>query len=242
MGSYVTWSLEVLAFAIFILSAVVVPYARRKRDYWTSRGVPTAAGYRSFACTLPGIRLQDRSLSGHLNDAKAAGAAALGLHDAGRPTALACDIMVAAAAMSNDGFGEVETRGGHEMSLLPSAVDADAVTTVLPTMAMCVAELITSLEAVANRRLTIMPWVELKKCATTVVATCVYGQPLIDSRIKAFAEQCDKALSGGGGRPTVTDYFASYNLSSSNGKESSSDLKTILRSAATSSEKIDAGE
>jgi len=241
MGAYVTWTLEVLAFAIFVLVAAVVPYARRKRDYWTNRGVLAASGHRSLANTLPGFRLHDRSLSGHRNDAKAAGAAVLGLYDAGRPTALACDIRVAAAAMANDGFAEVETRGGRELSLLPSAVDAGAVTAVLPTMAVCVAELVTSLEAVANRRLTIVPWTEVKKCATTVVATCVYGQPMVDSLIKAFAEQCDKALSGAGGRPTVTDYFASYDLSS-DGRASSSDFKQILRAAAADSDKIDAGE
>ncbi|XP_022163875.1 cytochrome P450 6k1-like [Myzus persicae] len=239
MGSYVTWTLEALAFAIFVVFAAVVPYARRKLDYWTRRGLLAAAGYRSFASTLPGVRLQDRSLPGHRNDAKAAGAAVMGLYDAGRPTALACDIQVVAAAMANDGFAEVDTRGGQEMSLLPSAVDAGAVITVLPTMGVCVAELITSLEAVANRRLTIMPWTEVKKCATTVVATCVYGQPMIDSRIKAFAEQCDKALSGGSGRPTLTDYFSSYDLSS-DGRVSTSDFKKILRSAAADSDKIDA--
>eukprot|EP00102_Acyrthosiphon_pisum_P011687 XP_008180507.1 PREDICTED: uncharacterized protein LOC100574879 [Acyrthosiphon pisum] len=239
MGAYVTWTLEVLAFAIFVVVAAVVPYARRKRDYWMNRGVLAAAGYRLLVNTLPGIRLHDRSLSGHRNDAKAAGAAVLGLYDAGRPTVLACDIRVAAAAMANDGFAEVETRGGREMSLLPTAVDAGAVTAVLPTMAVCVAELITSLEAVANRRLTIVPWTEVKKCATTVVATCVYGQPMVDSRIKAFAEQCDKALSGASGRPTVTDHFASYDLSS-DGRASSSDFKQILRAAAADSDKIDA--
>jgi len=231
----------VLAFAIFVVFAAVVPYARRKRDYWTSRGVLAAAGYRSFFNTLPGVRLQDRSLTGHRNNAKAEGAAALGLYDAGRPTALACDIQVAAAAMANDGFAEVETIGSQEMSLLPSAVDADAVTTVLPIMGECVAELITSLEAVANRRLTIMPWTEVKKCATTVVATCVYGQPMIDSRIKAFEEQCDKALSGGGDRPTLTDYFTSYDLSS-DGRVSTPDFKKILRLAAADNDKIDSGE
>lgn len=241
MGAYVTWTLEVLAFTIFVVVAAVVPYTRRKRDYWTNRGVMAAAGYRSLANTLPGFRLHDKSLSGHLNDAKAAGAAVLGLYDSGRPTVLVCDIRVAVAAMANDGFAEAETKDGCEMSLLPSIVDAGAVTAVLPTMAVSVAELITSLEAVANRRLTIVPWTEVKKCATTIVATCVYGQPMVDSRIKAFAEQCDKALSGASSRPTITDYFASYNLSS-DGRASSTDFKQILRAAAAYSDKIDAGE
>lgn len=242
MGAYVTWTLEALAFAVFVALVAVVPYARRKRDYWTNRGVQAAAGYRSLANTLPGVRLQDRSLSGHRDSAKAAGAAVLGLYDAGRPAALACDIRVATAAMANDGFSEPETSGRSVTSLLPSAVDAGAVTAVLPNMAECVAELITSLEALANRRTTIVPWTEVKRCTTTVVATCVYGQPMVDSRIKAFAEQCDKALSGGaGGRPTITDYFASYDLSS-DGRAPSSDFKHILRAAAADSDKIEEGE
>nr|UOW66139.1 cytochrome P450 6UN1 [Rhopalosiphum padi] len=239
MGAYVTWTLEVLAFATFVVLAVLMPYARRKRDYWTSRGVLAAAGYRSLANTLPGVRLHDRSLSRHRDDAKAKGAAALGLFDGGRPVVLACDFRVAAAALGNDGFAEAKTTRDGETSLVPSAVDAGAVTAVLPTMAVCVAELITSLEAVANRRLTISPWTEVKNCAMTVVATCVYGQPMVDSRIKAFAEQCKKALSGGGGRPAVTDYFASYDLSS-DGRTSSTDFKQIFMTAATNSDKIDA--
>jgi len=241
MGAYVTWTLEVLAFATFVVLAVLMPYARRKRDYWTSRGVLAAAGYRSLANTLPGVRLHDRSLSRHRDDAKAKGAAALGLFDGGRPVVLACDFRVAAAALGNDGFAEAKTTRDGETSLVPSAVDAGAVTAVLPTMAVCVAELITSLEAVANRRLTISPWTEVKNCAMTVVATCVYGQPMVDSRIKAFAEQCKKALSGGGGRPAVTDYFASYDLSS-DGRTSSTDFKQIFMTAAANSDKIDAGQ
>ncbi|XP_025205656.1 cytochrome P450 6a8-like [Melanaphis sacchari] len=240
MGAYVTWTLEVLAFATFVVLAVLMPYARRKRDYWTNRGVPVAAGYRSLTNMLPGFRLHDRSLSRHRDDAKAAGATALGLFDGGRPTALACDLRVAAAALGNDGFTEAETTGGRETSLVPSAVDACAAIAVLPTMTVCVAELVTSLEAVANRRLTISPWTEVKNCATTVVATCVYGQPMVDSRIKTFAEQCDKALSDGGrGRPTITDYFASYDLSS-DGRASSTDFKQIFRAAARCSDQIDA--
>lgn len=240
MGAYVTWTLEALAFGTFVVLAVLVPYARRKRDYWTSRGLTAAAGYRSLANTLPGVRLHDRSLSRHRDDGRATGAAAVGLYDGGRPVALACDFRVAAAALGNDGFAE---EGGRDTSLVPSAVNAGSVTAVLPTMAECVAELITSLEAVANRRLTVSPWTEVKNCATTVVATCVYGQPMVDSRIKAFAEQCAKALSqgGGGGRSTVTDYFATYDLSL-DGRAPSTDFKQIFRAAATDSDKIDAGE
>nr|AWD92942.1 CYP3323A1 [Aphis gossypii] len=238
MGAYVTWTLEALAFGTFVVLAVLVPYARRKRDYWTSRGTPTAVGYRSLANTLPGIRLQDRSLSRHRDDGKAAGAAAVGLFDGGRPVALACDVRVAAASLGNDGFAE---DGGRHASLVPAAVDAGSAAAVLPTLAECVVELITSLEAVANRRLTVSPWTEVKRCATTAVATCVYGQPMVDSRIKAFAEQCAKALSpaGGGGRPTVTDYFAVYDLSS-DGRAPSTDFKQIFRMAAANSDKIDA--
>jgi len=202
--------------------------------------MPAATGYRSLANTLPGVRLHDRSLCPLRDDGKAAGAAALGLYDGGRPVALACDSRVAAAALGNDGFAE---EGGRDTSLVPSAVDAGSATAVLPTMAECVVELITSLEAVANRRLTVSPWTEVKQCATTVVATCVYGQPMVDSRIKAFAEQCAKALSpaGGGGRPTVTDYFAAYDLSP-DGRSPSTDFKQIFRTAAAGSDKIDAGE
>jgi len=234
----VTWTLEVLAFATFVVLAVLMPYARRKRDYWTSRGILAAGDYRSLANTLPGIRLHERSLFRHRDDAKATGAAALGLYDGGRPIALACDFRVAVAALGNDGFAEVETTRVCETSLLPSAVNVGTVIAVLPTMAVCVTELITSLEAVANRRLTISPWMEVKNCATTVVATCVYGQPMVDSRIKAFAEQCKKALSGSGGRPTVTDYFASYDLSS-DGRTLSTDFKQIFKTAAANSDKID---
>lgn len=241
MGAYVTWTMEVLAFTAFVVFAALVPYARRKRDYWTSRGVLAAADYRSLANTLPGVRLSDRSLPQLRADAKAAGAAVLGLYDAGRPTALACDVHVAVAALSNDGFTEPETSCGRVASLLPSTVDAGAMVTMLPTMAECVAELVTSLEAVANRRLTIVPWTEVKKCATTVVATCVYGQPMVDSRIKAFAERCDKALSGVGGRPTVTEYFAAYDLSS-DGRTTSADFKHMLLAAAAVNDKTDAGE
>lgn len=240
MVLYVTLTLEALAFGTFVVLAVLVPYARRKRDYWTSRGMPAAASYRSLANTLPGVRLQDRSLSRHRDDGKAAGFAALGLYDGGRPVALACDVRVAVAALGNDGFAE---EGGRHTSLVPAAVNTGSATAVLSTMTECVAELITSLEAVANRRLTVSPWTEVKQCATTVVATCVYGQPMVDSRIKAFAEQCGKALSpaGGGGRPAVTDYFAAYDLSS-DGRAPSTDFKQIFRTAAADSDKIDAGE
>uniref|UniRef100_A0A2S2R5A9 Cytochrome p450 n=1 Tax=Sipha flava TaxID=143950 RepID=A0A2S2R5A9_9HEMI len=227
MGAYLmTLALEALAFAVFVALAAVVPYVRRKRGYWTSRGVTVATGARALAATVPGIRLDEKSLARYRD--KAAAATLVGLHDAGRPCALACDVRVAAAALGNDGFIEPLGRTGAG-SLIPRVVNAETVTAMLPAMCEAVTELITSLEALANLRQTIGPWTYAKKCSITTVATCVYGQPMIDSRVNAFAEQCDKALQ----RPAVTDYFTTYDLSSISGRgASSTDFKQLLREAA----------
>lgn len=226
--AYVTLAFEVLAFVAFAVMAAVVPYVRRKRGYWTGRGVRVASGGRALAATLPGVRLDDRSLTRLYRDAAAA---VLGAHDGGRPCALACDKRVAAAAMANDGFADADRGrrpGAGRRSLVPSVVDAQGMAAVLPAMTECVVELITSLEAVANRRLTVAPWTEVRQCAATVVATCVYGQPMIHSRVQAFAEQCDRALRA---PSAVTDYFAAYDLSSDI-KSSSVDFKRLLTDAA----------
>lgn len=238
MVAFVTFVFEALAFVAFAVLVAVVPYARRKRSYWTSRGVRVTADRRALATTLPRVRLGDKLLARYRDEAGTD--AMLGLHDSGRPCALACDIRVATAALGNDGFAEVDGRNCH--SLVPSTVDAEGVIAVLPVMSECVNELITSLEAVANRQLTVAPWTEVKKCAVTVVATCVYGQPMIDSRIKAFAEQCDKALRS----PEATDYFTEYNLASDDRTSLSSppsnDFKRLFRTAAADSDKIDTGK
>lgn len=228
-----TWALEALAFAVLAALVAAVPYARRKRDYWTGRGVTVATGTRALATTVPGVRLDDGTLAQYRHQAAAATTAAVvGLHDAGRPCALACDVRVAADALGNDGFAEPHGRGGD--SLIPRTVDADVVAAALPTMNEGACELITSLEAVANLRMTIVPWTYAKKCSATTVATCVYGQPMVDSRINAFAEQCDRALSSS--RPAITDYFAAYDLSSTvsyGGASPSTDFKRLLMATAT---------
>lgn len=238
MVAFVTFVFEALAFVIFAVLIVVVPYARRKRSYWTNRGVQVAAGRRALATTLLGVKLDDRSLARYRYEAGAD--ALLGLHDSGRPCALACDIRLAVAALGNDGFTEVNSRNCH--SLVPTTVDAESVIAMLPVMNKCVNELITSLEAVANRQLTVAPWTEVKNCAVMVVATCVYGQPMIDSRIKAFAEQCDKALRS----PASTDYFTTYDLSSddrtSYSSSPSNDFKRLFQTAAADSDKINIGK
>lgn len=236
MIAFVTSAFEALAFVAFAVLVAVVPYARRKRSYWTGRGVRVVSDRRGMTTTLPGVRLNDRWLAGYRARAGPA-AAVLGLHDSGRPCALACDVRVAAAALATDGFAEADGRDAR--SVVPSAVDADAMAAVLPAMAECVDELVTSLEAVANRRLTVSPWTEVKKCAATVVATCVYGLPMVHSQVDAFAEQCNKALpsSGGGRSPaTVADYFASYDLSSND--RATVNFKGLLRAAAAASKKI----
>lgn len=235
----VTLAMEVLAFAAFVVLAAIVPYVRRKREYWTSRGVrvPSADG-RTLMSTLPNFRLGEKRMGQYYRDCDKSTSAVLGIYDAGRPCVLACDLRVAAAALGNDGFAEVDNRDGRN-SLIASTVDADAVIGVLPVMNECVVELITSLEGVANRQLTIVPWTEVKKCAATVVATCVYGQPMIDSRIKAFAGQCDKALLNR--RPTFTKYFAMYDLLSDD-RGLSNDFKRLLRSAAEKNKKSPFGK
>jgi len=234
MIAFVTSAFEALAFVMFVVLVAVVPYTRRKRSYWTGLGVRMVSDWRGLTTTLPGVRLNDRSLANYRDRAGPA-AAVLGLHDSGRPCALACDVRVAATALANDGFAE--TDGRDEQSIVPSAVDADAMVVVLSAMTECVDELVTSLEAVANRRLIVSPWTEVKKCAGTVVATCVYGLPMVHSQIDAFAEQCNKALPsfGGRSRPTVTDYFASYDLSSN---DRMTNFKGLLRAAAAASDKI----
>lgn len=223
-GGYVTMALEVAMFVVFVAIAVGVPYVSRKRGYWTSRGVPVAPGRRALVTALPGVRLDDRSLSGYYR----VDATVIGLHDAGRPCALACDVRVATSAMGNDGFAEPDADGGP--SFVRAVLDADTMATVMPAMHECVAELVTSLEAVANRRLTVAPWPRVRKCAATAVATCVYGQPMIDSRVEAFAVQCDKALRSPG---AITDYFAAYDLSDDDGRAQSPHIKRSLRSAAS---------
>lgn len=227
-GGYVAVAVEVLAFVAFVATVIGVPYVRRKRDYWTGRGVPVASGRHALAITLPGVRLDDRSLNGYYKDTAAS---VIGLHDAGRPCALACDVRVAVSAMSNDGFAEPITGdadGG--CGLVQTVLDAESIATVIPVMNECVVELVTSLEAVANRRLTISPWARIRKCASTTVATCVYGQQMIDSRMEAFAEQCDKALKS---PLAITDYFAGYDLSDDDGRAQQSHLKRLFTKAAT---------
>lgn len=238
MSTFVTLVFEVLAFVTFAVLVAVVPYVRRKRSYWTSRGIRVAGDRHALVTTLPGVRLDDRSLARYRDEA-GPDTIVLGLHDDGRPCALACDVRVAAAALGNDGFAEAD--GRNSQSLVPSTVDADGVIAVLPVMSECVAELITSLEAVANRHLTVLPWTEVKKCAVTVVATCVYGQPMIDSRVKAFAEQCDKALRS---PAAATEYFATYDLSTDDRASSSpsNDFKRLFRTAAAENDKISSGE
>lgn len=239
MGAYVTLALEALAFAAFVVFAALVPYVRRKRNYWTGRGVPVAASESTLAA-LPGFRLDDRALARHRTEAVATSIPVVGVHDAGKPCALVCDVRVAMAALGNDGFAERDQR----LSLVPSVVDAAGVIAVLPAMTECVGELITSLEGAANRQLTVSPWSEVKKCSSTVVATCVYGQPMVDSRIKAFAEQCDKALSGRRGpadRPNATEYFTAYDLSANN-ELKAVNFKQMLRVAAAEDDRITAGK
>ncbi|VVC38578.1 Cytochrome P450,Cytochrome P450, E-class, group I [Cinara cedri] len=225
MSGYITVALEVLAFLAFVVMAVGVPYVRRKRGYWTDRGVPVAGG--TLATTFPGVRLNERLLTSYF---KHATAAVVGLHDAGRPCALACDVRIAASAMGNDGFAEPGYRGAQDgCSLVRTVMDAETMATVMPVMNECVAELVTSLEAVANRRLTIAPWTRVRKCAATAVATCVYGQPMIDSRIEAFAAQCDKALKS---PAVITDYFAGYGLSDDDGRAQPPHIKRLLHEAS----------
>lgn len=233
-ANLMTLVLEALAFVVFIALAVVVPYARRKRGYWTGRGVTAATGARALATTVPGVRLDGKMLPWYCDEAAAANAAVLGLHDAGRPCALACDLRVAAAALSDDGFAEPANGGRNGRSAISRVVDADAVAAVLPSMNEGACELITSLEVVANYRQTIAPWPYAKKCSVSAVATCVYGQPMVDSRINAFAEQCDKALSSSLPRPAITDYFNTYDLSSTGhgAAAPSTDFKRLLRAAA----------
>lgn len=205
-GGYVIVALEMLTLVVFVAMAVGMPYVNRKRDYWTSRGVPVAPGRRALAAALPGVRLDDRTLTGYYRG----DATVVGLHDAGRPCALACDVRVATSAMGNDGFAKL---GGADADdgcgFMRAALDADTMAAVMPVMCECVTELVTSLEAMANRRLTVAPWSRVRKCAATAVATCVYGQPMIDSRVEAFRAQCDKALRS---PDAVTDYFAAYGL------------------------------
>lgn len=224
MNAYAILALETLTFVAFVALAALWPYANRKRNYWTSKGLPTAPGQGPLSA-LPGCRLDDRALAGYM----AAATPVVGALDAGDPRAVACDVRVAAAALADHSFAEPDRRP----SLVPSTVNEDAAAAVLPTLTECVAELITSLEAVANRRLTVGPWAEVRKCASTAVATCVYGQPMIDSRMKAFAEQCDHALSAGRGRrPAVpTDYFMAYDLSADT---RTTDFKQLLVAAAAS--------
>lgn len=239
MVAFLTVAIEVLAFVAFVALAAIVPYFRRKRAYWINRGVRVpSADVHSLMATLPNFRLDDKRLGQYYSDCEKPTPAVLGMYDAGRACVMACDVRVATTVLGNDGFAEVDKRDDQK-SLIPITVDVDAVIGVLPVMNECVGELITSLEAVANRRLTIVPWAEVRKCSATVVATCVYGQPMIDSRIKAFAEKCDKALLNGrhGCRPTPTDYFEKYNLSSDD-RASSNDFKRLLRSAAEKNEKL----
>lgn len=242
MSAFVTLAFNALAFVVFALLAAVVPYTRRKRSYWTERGVRAVSDRHGFAATIPGVRLDDTLLASYRDGAGTA-VTVLGLHDSGRPCALSCDVNVAAAALSNDGFAEVACC--NDRSLVPCTVDRDGAMAVLPAMTECVDELITSLEAIANRRLTVSPWTEVKNCAAAVVATCVYGLPMVHSQIKAFTEQCDKALQltagGRSARPVATDYFASYGLMS-NDRTSSTDFKRMLRAAAATSDKIGPGE
>lgn len=243
-GLLSSFAVQALAFAAFAVLALVVPYARRKRGYWTGRGVPVAQGRRALAATLPGVGIDEGSLSRYRDEGLAAGAAVLGLHDAGRPCALACDVRVASAAFGNDGFAGEEKehdRQGPAKSLIPTVVDATGSLTVLPAMSECVTELITSLEGAANRGLTVVPYAEVKKCAARAVATCVYGQPMIDSRLVAFAEQCDKALTGGR-RPVFTDYFAGYDVNTDDRKSSSMDFKRLLRAAIADDDRIGSGK
>lgn len=231
-----TLALELTAFAAFVVLAVLVPYVRRKREFWTSRGVPVPHSRRAMATTLPGFRLDDRSLAAYRRGAGAA--PVLGLHDAGQPCALACDVLVAAAAMADHGFAEPDVRR-RVGTLVPVAVNADAIAAVLPAMAECVTELSTSLEAVANRRLTVVPWTEVRRCAAAVVATCVYGQPMVDSKVKAFAERCDEALSPSAGCP---GYFASYDLRTDDRPTANVNIMRLLRAAAANKDKIDPGK
>lgn len=224
------------AFACVVIAVLIaaVPYVHRKRGYWTGRGVRSASGPRALAATLPGVRLDDRTMAARY---RGEADAVLGLHDGGRPCALACDVRVAAAAMSNDGFADAGAGLSNRRSLVPSVVDAQAAVAVLPAMAECVAELITSLEAVANRRLSVVPWTEVRHCAATVVATCVYGQPMIHSRVKTFAEHCYQTLSSSS--PSISDYFARYDLSSST---TSTNFKELLMAAAADNDDIGTGE
>lgn len=233
-GGLASLLFEALTYAVLAVLIAAVPYVRRKRGHWTGRGVRPASGLRALAATLPGVRLDDRTVAALYRDEADA---VLGLHDGGRPCALARDVRVAAAAMSNDGFADAAAVLSNRRSLVPSAVDAQAVVAVLPTMAECAAELITSLEAVANRRLTVAPWTEVRQCAATVVATCVYGQPMIHSRVKTFAEHCYRTLSSS----SISDYFAGYDLSSSS-SSSSTNFKELLMAAAADNDDIGAGE
>lgn len=231
---------EAFAYVAIAVLFAAVPYVHRKRGYWTRRGVRSASGPRAMAATLPGVRLDDRTAAARYRDGPADDAV-LGLHDGGRPCALARDVRVAAAAMSNDGFADAAAGRPNGRSLVPSTVDAQTVVAVLPAMAECVAELITSLEAVANRRLTVVPWTEVRQCAATVVATCVYGQPMIHSRVKSFAEQCYRTLSSSSSSssPSISGYFAGYDLSSSSQSPSSStNFKQLLMAAAADNDDI----
>lgn len=239
-----TLAFEMAAFAAFVVLAVLVPYVRRKREFWTSRGVPVSRDRRAMAAALPGVRLDDRSLAAYRRGAGAA--PVLGLHDAGRPCALACDATVAADAAGDHGFADAATAAAVASagSLVPAAVNADAVAAVLPVMAECAVELTTSLEAVANRRLTVVPWTEVRRCAAAAVAACVYGQPMVDSRMKAFADRCDEALSPSA-RAGCPEYFAGYELRAADGDRpaAGADFMRMLRAAAANSDRVtDPGE
>ncbi|XP_050423629.1 cytochrome P450 6a8-like [Adelges cooleyi] len=222
---YSTLALESLAFAAFVVIAVLLPYVRRKHNYWTSRGVPVAAG-QSVLTTLPVCRLDEKALTAYRE--VVVDAPVMGLHDAGKPCALACEVRVASVVLGNDSFVEDDgTSPAAGFSRIPNVLTEDAMYTLAPVMAECVAELTTSMEAIANRRMTVTPRANVKRCATIAVATCVYGQPIIDSQMKTFEDNCEQALRARRDPVATAKHMSAYEE-----KTSANCFKTILCKAA----------
>ncbi|XP_050522629.1 probable cytochrome P450 6a18 [Daktulosphaira vitifoliae] len=190
--AFSTLSFQALSLILFTLTILIVSLIRKKRNYWYSRAIPVAKG-QSVLSTLPVCRLNEKHLTSYRNIAIET--PIVGLHDAGKPCVLICDVQAASIVLSNDGFVEdTEISQAHTHSKIPNVITEDNMQVVMPAMAECVKELAVSLEGLANRKMTIAPWAALKRCASNTVATCVYGETMIDSRMKAFEELCNVAM------------------------------------------------
>lgn len=201
-------SFQTLSFIILTISMLIISLIRRKRNYWYSRAIPVAKGQSSLS-TLPVCRLHEKDLTAHRNTI--IGTPILGLYDAGKPCVLICDVNAASAILSNNDFAEDDTGAlqNHVPSKIPSVLTEDNMRVVVPAMAECAKELTISLEGLANRRMTIAPWAALKRCASNTVATCVYGESMIDSRMKAFEELSNVAIKHGK-KQSAAKHLTSY--------------------------------